>query len=108
MQWAHFPPRKKRIRTFCSLRLSKDQVVPVVSDLENGAAGKGDQTSGPRVVKSIRSMVVSSVAVAAWLGGSRLGKVRVLSDFQRSRITSRRRMKGRSRSVHRAKGWSFR
>ena len=62
MQWAHLPPRKKRTRTFLpSAGRRGDQVLPVVSCRENGSAGKGDQTSGPSVVRSIRSIAASSV-----------------------------------------------
>ena len=64
MQWAHLPPRKKMHQDVLALVSRPATRAPVVSGFENGSAGKGLQTKGPSVLRSIRLMAVSSVPPA--------------------------------------------
>ena len=94
MQWAHLPPRKKRTTTFRPLWSASVQSVARRYRLAaNGSAGHGDQASGPRVVRSIRSAVASSVGGS---GGRRPAPCRPSS---RRRSAPSRWKTGTSRSA---------
>ena len=84
---------------------ASDQGLPAVSVPLSGSAGKGVQTSGPRVVRSIRLIAASSEPADA--AGGTSGAFQVLSAFQRATIAPNRRKTGTSRSAHRAIGTSL-
>ena len=53
MQWAHFPPRKNRNRTFLPFFSARFHFAPAVSARLKASAGKGAHVNGPNVFKSL-------------------------------------------------------